>query len=63
MKDVDELIIHRHNDNIGEEDDEGNNEDQLTLSSSLWEPSGSWWKDFLYFSGDFYYFAFRNVSI
>ena len=65
MKDVDELIIHCHdNDNIGEEDEEENNDngEQLTLSSSLWEPSGSWWKDFLYFSGPGWFVSIAYVD-
>jgi hypothetical protein len=39
MQDVDELVRAK-----SEDDDE---EDE----SSKWEPSGSWWRDFLYFSG------------
>jgi len=63
MKDVDELIIHRHdNDNIGEEDEEENNGEEPTLSSSLWEPSGSWWKDFLYFSGPGWFVSIAYVD-
>lgn len=44
MQDVDELNEHRLHmkDNEDEEEEEG---------SGLWEPSGSWWRDFLYFSG------------
>ncbi len=42
MQDVDEL--NRHGQAESEEDEE---EDE----SSKWEPSGSWWRDFLYFSG------------
>ena len=46
MQDVDELNEHRLHlkDNVDEEEESRG-------GSSLWEPSGSWWKDFLYFSG------------
>ena len=45
MQDVDEL--NRHDHAKSEDDEEEEDEDE----SSKWEPSGSWWKDFLYFSG------------
>ena len=43
MQDVDELNEHR----LHMKD----NEDEEEEGSGLWEPSGSWWRDFLYFSG------------
>jgi|AntRauTorckE5430_2_1112549.scaffolds.fasta_scaffold105285_1 hypothetical protein len=50
MQDVDELNAHRR---LKDDEDEGN-EDQV----DLWEPSGSWWRDFLFFSGPgrFYFY-------
>ena len=45
MQDVDELNEHRLV--KCEEDEEDKEDEELTL----WEPSGSWFKDFLYFSG------------
>ena len=45
MQDVDEL--NRHDHAKSEDDEEEEDEDE----SSKWEPSGSWWRDFLYFSG------------
>lgn len=43
MQDVDELNEHR----LHMKD----NEDEEEEGSGLWEPSDSWWRDFLYFSG------------
>jgi len=56
MRDIDELTnAHHFPAKVGEEEDgdggdDGNNE-TTTTKAPLWEPSGSWWRDFLYFSG------------
>ena len=42
MQDIDELTAHRRGKDGEEEEDN---------ATKLWEPSGSWWRDFLYFSG------------
>ncbi len=47
MQDVDELNAHRRVKSNDDEEDDGEEEDVTTL----WEPSGSWLRDFLYFSG------------
>ena len=55
MNDVDELNAHRRdarNNNGGEGGVLTDVEEEVYAESTpLWEPSGSWWKDFLYFSG------------
>ena len=60
MQDVDELVTHRQDKKfiIIDDDEEdvvhvngSGYESPPPSSSPLWEPSGSWWKDFLYFSG------------
>ena len=60
MQDVDELVTHRQDKKfiIIDDDEEdvvhvngSGYESPPPSSTPLWEPSGSWWKDFLYFSG------------
>lgn len=47
MRDVGELNAHRPA--RDEKEEEGDGDDGT--KTPLWEPSGSWWRDFLYFSG------------
>ena len=49
IQDVDEL--NRHDHAKSEDDDKEEEEEDEEDESSKWEPSGSWWRDFLYFSG------------
>ena len=46
MQDINELATHPPL-TAGEEDED----EQGDKNRTLWEPSGSWWRDFLYFSG------------
>mmetsp|Transcript_21641 Transcript_21641/g.47058 ORF Transcript_21641/g.47058 Transcript_21641/m.47058 type:complete len:555 (+) Transcript_21641:220-1884(+) len=66
MQDIDELTnAHHFPVKVGEEegvDDEGNNETTTTTKAPLWEPSGSWWKDFLYFSGPGWFVSIAYVD-
>mmetsp|Transcript_31370 Transcript_31370/g.66025 ORF Transcript_31370/g.66025 Transcript_31370/m.66025 type:complete len:533 (-) Transcript_31370:1220-2818(-) len=54
MQDTDELNAHRLVKGDEEEEDE--------VESSLWEPSGTWWKDFLYFSGPGWFVSIAYVD-
>jgi hypothetical protein len=47
MQDIDEL---NHGKTNAQRLVKGDEEEE-EVETSLWEPSGTWWKDFLYFSG------------
>ena len=55
MQDIDELATHSRLPGGSFDEDDDNNEvdgeEAAETKKQLWEPSGSWWKDFLYFSG------------
>mmetsp|Transcript_12640 Transcript_12640/g.27269 ORF Transcript_12640/g.27269 Transcript_12640/m.27269 type:complete len:546 (+) Transcript_12640:14-1651(+) len=59
MQDVDELNAHRRVKGEEEDEDEGDDDGETT---PLWEPSGSWWRDFLYFSGPGWFVSIAYVD-
>jgi len=62
MQNTDEINNARslvEGDNDGEE---GGEDKQAAAPASLWEPSGTWWKDFLYFSGPGWFVSIAYVD-
>lgn len=57
MQDINELATHPPL-TAGEEDED----EQGDKNRTLWEPSGSWWRDFLYFSGPGWFVSIAYVD-
>ncbi|KAL9189512.1 hypothetical protein ACHAXT_009187 [Thalassiosira profunda] len=59
MQDVDELNAHRLVNGTAAEEEETEDGDD---APPLWEPSGSWWRDFLHFSGPGWFVSIAYVD-